>query len=139
MDILKLHTLSTWKFAVIGAIASLPVTAILNWLPNSEADITGGIMVVGAFIAGAIAAIRSSDPSAAGLRAGIIAVVVESLRFIVIDVPTVMWTLPMVIFWGLGIGVVGFMVCLFGTVFGHIGGWMTNTVSNRWMTNTDIS
>ncbi|WP_394295471.1 DUF5518 domain-containing protein [Natronococcus jeotgali] len=87
-----------WRFALIGALASLPVIAILNRLPNSEATIGGGIMIIGAFIAGVLAAIRSSDPSAAGLRAGFIGGVLGLLIFIVTTGMTATWSLFRIVF-----------------------------------------
>ncbi|WP_313692942.1 DUF5518 domain-containing protein [Halorarum halobium] len=76
-------TPSAWRFALIGAVASLPIAAMINWLPNSEATIGGGIMVIGAFIAGGIAVIRSRDPDDVGFRAGFLGGVVAVLTLIV--------------------------------------------------------
>ncbi len=59
-----------WRAAILGTIAALPTAVIINWLPNSEASIGGGVMLFGSIIAGAIAANRSVKPSAAGLRGG---------------------------------------------------------------------
>jgi len=60
----------TWRPAILGTIAALPATIIINWLPNSEATIGGGVMMVGSLIAGAVAANRSIKPGAAGLVVG---------------------------------------------------------------------
>ncbi len=30
---------SSWRFAIIGALASLPITVLVDWLPDSEANI----------------------------------------------------------------------------------------------------
>ncbi len=61
---------STWRFALVGALASLLVTVFVNWLPNSKADMAGGIMIFSAFIAEVLTGLRSTDPDAAGFRAG---------------------------------------------------------------------
>lgn len=79
---------SAWRFALIGALASLPVAAIINLLPNSETTISGGVVIIGAFIAGVIAALRVTDPDAAGLRAGFLGGVLEVCSFIVTVVNT---------------------------------------------------
>ena len=97
-----------WKFAVIGAIASLPVTTIVNWLPNSETSIGGSIMVVGAFIAGVIAKLRLIDPSAAGLRAGFIGAVFEISNFLITEGNSVLSSQFSIVFWIMGLGIVGF-------------------------------
>lgn len=49
----------------------MPVGAVLDRLPNSEATIGGAVMTIIAAIAGAIAAAGSAKPGAAGLRAGL--------------------------------------------------------------------
>ncbi|WP_226039695.1 DUF5518 domain-containing protein [Natrinema sp. DC36] len=137
---LRVHTLPpAWRFALIGAIASLPVTAILNWLPNSEGTIGGGIMIIGAFVAGVIAAIRSSNPSAAGLRAGFIGGVLGLLIFIATAGTTAPWSLRRVVFVVFASGLVVCVAPLFGLGFGRVGGWVANTVGSRWTTNVDAS
>jgi hypothetical protein len=72
-----------WQQALIGALASLPVAVIFNWVPNSEATISGSIMVVGAFMAGAIATNGSTERDAAGFCTGLLAGVVGISSFIV--------------------------------------------------------
>lgn len=72
-----------WKFVVIGVIVSLPITYIINWLPNSETSIGGSIMVFGAFIAGVIAKLYLMDSSAAGLRSGLIGAIFEIFNFLI--------------------------------------------------------
>jgi hypothetical protein len=71
-----------WQQALIGALASLPVAIIFNWVPNSEATISGSIMIVGAFIAGVIATNGSTEPDAAGFCTGLLAGVVGVSSFI---------------------------------------------------------
>ncbi|PGF16120.1 hypothetical protein CP556_08305 [Natrinema sp. CBA1119] len=137
---LRAHTLPpAWRFALIGAIASLPAIDVLNWLPNSEGTIGGGIMIIGAFVAGVIAAIRSSDPSAAGLRAGFIGGVLGLLIFIVAAGTTATWSLRRVVFVVFAGGLVVCVAPLFGLGFGRVGGWVANTVGSRWTTNVDAS
>jgi hypothetical protein len=136
----RVHTLPpAWRFALIGALASLPVIALLNLLPNSEATVGGGIMIIGAFIAGVLAAIRSSDPSAAGLRAGFIGGVLGLLIFIVTTGTTATWSLSRVVFIVFASGLVVCVAPLFGFGFGRVGGWVANTVGSRWTTSADAS
>jgi hypothetical protein len=124
------HTPSpAWRFACIGALASVPATALLNWLPNSGATVGGGAMIVGALIAGGIAATRSADSGAAGVRAGLLAGVVEILAFTVRVDPAAAWPLSRVVFWVFA-GV--FVLCVapvFGLVFGRVGGWVATAVT----------
>ncbi|WP_256391091.1 DUF5518 domain-containing protein [Natronoarchaeum rubrum] len=127
----------SWRFALVGALASLPITAVLNRLPNSEATVGGGIMIFGAFIAGVVAAIRSSDPSAAGLRAGFTGAVLGVLIFLLTAGTTVAWPLPRVVFWIFAGGLVVCVASLFGIGFGRAGGWMANTVASRWSADAD--
>ena len=125
---------SAWRFALVGALVSLPVTALLNWLPNADADVAGGMMIVGAFAAGGLAVARSADPDAAGLRAGVLAGVVGVLTpLVTAEGPPIAalieWPSP----WGL-VALAAVVVVLstaFGAVFGHLGGWVVSTVSRR--------
>jgi hypothetical protein len=128
-----------WRYALIGALISLPVSAIINWLSNSEATIGGGIMIVGALIAGGIAAIRSTEPSAAGLRAGFLGGIVSVLTFIVTVGMTAAWPLSRVAFWVFAGGVILCIAPIFGLGCGRIGGWVTNTVVTQWKTGANAS
>lgn len=130
---------SAWRFALIGALASLPVTVLVNWLPNSKADIGGGIMIFGAFIAGVIAAFRSIDPDAAGFRAGLLGGIVGILTPIVaavsstIETTVIAWPSPSRIAFFVVFSVVVLVLTpLFGLVCGRIGGWVATTVITRW-------
>lgn len=136
---------SAWRFALIGALASLPVAAVINRLPNSEATIGGGIMIIGAFIAGVIAAIRATDPDAAGLRAGFLGGVLAVLTLIVTIVSTpassttAAWPLSRVVFWVFAVGLVLCVAPVFGLVSGRVGGWVANTVASRLTTGANPS
>lgn len=126
---------SAWRFAIIGALVSLPVTVLVNWLPDSEADIAGGIMIFGAFIAGVIAAKRSTDPGAAGLRAGVLGGIMAPLTTVVTvegpSIATLMaWPSPYSLVILAAVALV--LASLFGLVFGRIGGWVATTVTTRW-------
>ncbi|ADQ68511.1 hypothetical protein C499_14085 [Halogeometricum borinquense DSM 11551] len=143
---LPTRTLQTeWRFALIGALASLPVAAVVNSLPNSEATLGGGVMIIGAFIGGAIAAIRSASPDAAGLRAGFLGGVIAVLTFIVTVVSAASsgtvaaWTLSRIVFWVAGGVLVLCVAPIFGLGCGRVGGWAANTVSSRWATGANAS
>jgi hypothetical protein len=137
-----LHTRSlpaTWRFAILGALVSLPITVVVNWLPDSRATIGGGIMILGAFIAGVVAATRSTDSGAAGLRAGLIAAVVSVVTFVVTGGTTVAWPLSRVVFFVFASGLVLCVVPVFGLVCGRVGGWIVNTVASRSKTDGSAS
>jgi hypothetical protein len=102
-------------------------------------------MFFGAFLAGVIAALRSTDPGASGLRAGFIggAVAVLSVTTRVVSTSVrgmaAAWPLSRIAFW---IVASGFGLCtapLFGLVFGRVGGALTNTVISRSETGTTES
>lgn len=142
-----IRTLSSeWQFALIGAFISLPVVVIVNWFPNSEANLAGGIGIIGAFIAGFIAATRSAEPDAAGFRAGLLGGIVGILIpivpgiSIVIENASVPWpSLARAVFF-VGAGAV--LLCIapmFGLVCGRVGGWMATTVAKRGSADTSES
>jgi hypothetical protein len=146
MSALRVRTLpAAWRFALVGAVASIPVAAVLNRLPNSEATVGGGIMIIGAFIAGVIAAIRSGDPDAAGLRAGFLGGVLAVLVFAVTVVSTAVrgttavWPPSRVVFYALASGLVLCVAPVFGLGFGRVGGWVVHTVAARRTTGTSTS
>lgn len=118
-----------WRSALAGALASLPATAVLNWLPNSEATVGGGIMIVGGLVAGGVAAVRSTDPGAAGLRAGLLGGVVAALAFVVTLDPTSAWPPSRVVFWTVSGGVVLCLASVFGLGCGRVGGWVASAVA----------
>ncbi|GAA0677538.1 DUF5518 domain-containing protein [Natronoarchaeum mannanilyticum] len=137
---LRVEALSaTWRFALVGAIASLPVTAVLNLLPDSEATVGGGVMIFGAFIGGAIAAVRSSDPDDVGIRAGFVGAILGLLVFLLTEGTTVTWGLPKAVFFVFGGGLMVFVASLFGMGFGRVGGWTADAVVSRWTNGTDAS
>ena len=122
----------TWKYAVVGAVASVPIIGVLNVLPDRivQTDLGAGIMIIGGFIAGTLAAASSVAPGEAGLLTGLFAAVAESLVFIPTMATTVTWSLSRVVFWFVTGGFVVFGSALFGYLFGRIGGWVANTVDS---------
>jgi len=123
-----------WRYAVVGAVASVPIIAVLNVLPDRivQTDIGAGIMIIGGLIAGTLAAANSVAPGEAGLRAGLIAASAEILVFIPTMATTVTWSLSRIAFWFVAGGFVLFGSALFGYLFGRIGGWVANTVDSYW-------
>jgi len=117
-----------WRVAVLGAIAALPATVVLNWLPNSEATVGGGVMLVGAILAGAVATNRSVEPGAAGLRAGFLGGVIGVSVFLLTEGTTVPWSLNMAVFFFVGCVALLGVAPVFGLIAGRIGGWVANTV-----------
>lgn len=120
-----------WRFALIGVLVSLPATAVLNWLPNSQATLGGSAMIVGAFIAGGLAATRSTDPGAAGLRAGFVGGVVGILTFLVTLETTAAWPVARVLFWVFAGIAILCIAPVFGLGCGYLGGWVANVVMPR--------
>jgi len=110
-------------------VASVPATAILNWLPNPEATVGGGVMIVGAMIAGAFAITRSVDPGAAGLRAGLLGGVVAALAFVFTQAVTVTWSVSRLAFFGIAVGFVLCVAPIFGSISGQVGGRIAGAVA----------
>lgn len=118
-----------WRAAILGTIAALPATVIINWLPNSEATIGGGILLVGSLIAGAVAVNRSVKPSAAGFRGGFLGGVSAVAAFLLTEGPTVTWSLNMTVFFLIAVVMILSVSPVFGMICGRIGGWVANTVN----------
>ena len=102
-------------------------------------------MILGAFIAGVVAATRSIDPDAAGLRTGFLGGVLAVFTLIVTVVGTVVsgsmtaWPLSRVVFWIFASGLVLCIAPVFGLVCGRIGGWVATTVGSRVTMGTNAS
>ena len=126
----RIHRIpQAWRVAILGTIAALPATAVINWLPNSEATVGGGVMIVGPIIAGAVAANRSVAPSAAGLRAGFLGGMIAVSAFVLTEGTTVTWSLNTSVFFVIAVGMLLCVSPVFGLIFGRIGGWVANTVA----------
>lgn len=119
-----------WRSAILGIIAALPATVVLNWLPNSEANIAGGVMIIGAMVAGAIAVTRAIEPSAAGLRAGFLGGIIAILSFLLTEGMSIIWSANRVMFFILAVGMFVCVAPIFGAIFGKIGGRMATSVGN---------
>jgi hypothetical protein len=118
-----------WRVAILGTVAALPATAVINWLPNSEATVGGGVLLVGSVLAGAVAANRSVEPSTAGLRAGFLGGLVAVFVFVLTEGTTVPWSLNTVVFFLIAVVMLLCLSPVLGLISGRIGGWVANTVA----------
>jgi hypothetical protein len=79
----------TWKYALIGGLASIPLTAGLHWLSGIENDMFVNMIIFGGLLAGFLAEVRQIDGKSVGFRAGVVGglpilwFVFEALRFVV--------------------------------------------------------
>jgi hypothetical protein len=119
-----------WLITILGAAASIPAGVIINQFPNSEATVGGAAMIIGATIAGSIAATRTVSPGGVGLRAGFLGGVIAVLVPIP-SVATTTWPASRFIFFVFTGGAVLCIASAFGWVFGHIGGWIAGTITAR--------
>lgn len=116
--------------AILGTIASLPATIVLDRLPNSEATLGGGVMIVGALIARGIAVNCSIESGAAGLCAGFLSGLIAVSVSVLTEGTTVAWSLNTIVFFLIAVVVIPCLSPVFGLIFGQIGGWVANTVAN---------
>jgi hypothetical protein len=96
-------------------------------------------MIVGALIAGGLAATRSVDSGATGLRAGLFGGVVSLFTFVVTIDTSAVWPLSRILFWVFAGIAVLCVAPVFGLLFGRIGGWVANAVAPRSKTGADGS
>lgn len=129
----------TWRYAIVGVLASLPATVVLNTLPNSQATVGGGAMIMGALIGGGLAATRSVDAGATGLRAGVLGGVVGLFTFVVVVDISAAWPLSRILFWVFAGVAFLCAASIFGLAFGRIGGWVANAVAPRSKTEVNGS
>lgn len=118
----------SWRAAAIGVLASLPATVLINWLPDSEVNVAGGAMIVGAAIAGTVADDRD-ESAAAGARAGFLGGVIAVLVLAVEAGATVLRPTTQIPFLAFSVAAILCVSPLFGWVFGHLGGWVRERIA----------
>lgn len=129
---LRAHSVSpAWRFALIGALISVPLSVVIDRLPRSEVDFGFGILIFGTVIAGVLASRHETDSAAAGSRAGLLGAFLTIISGIV----------PMYEFYVLGpvpagqlvAAIAGYSVLFpllalifswVGLAFGRFGGWI---------------
>mgnify|MGYP006276686951 FL=1 len=131
------RSLSAWQCAFIGALASVPLILLEGWLPGTEIDIGGGIMMFGGLIAGFIAVMRSAKPDAAGLRAGLLGGVVaifisisSEVSFAAENTAMVLPPASRILVFFLFSIIILVLTPLFGLIFGLIGGRVAATITS---------
>jgi len=62
----------TWRYALLGGVASLPFTAARYWWSTSGSEISLNAALFAGLVAGYLAAGRAVDADAAGLRTGVV-------------------------------------------------------------------
>lgn len=120
-----------WQITILGAVASIPAAVVVNWLPNSDVTLGTAVMLIGAAIAGAVAATRSVDPGTVGLRVGLFGAVVE----LAVDLPSVnaiaAWPAAKFPFFVVAVVALACIASVLGWVFGRIGGRVADAVRTR--------
>ncbi|MFC7058337.1 DUF5518 domain-containing protein [Halovenus salina] len=122
---------AAWQFALTGALVSVPVGIAIEQLPHSVATPAGSVMVLGAAIAGALAARFSTDPDAAGARAGVLGAGLSVISSLVraITAPTdAQSSVGALLFAGV---IVVCLAPLFGLACGRLGAWVDAAVTGR--------
>lgn len=69
------HAEGTWRYALYGGLASIPLTVWINWDPAVGSEFSLNMVTVGGLIAGFLAQRASLDVRAVGVRAGLIGAV----------------------------------------------------------------
>lgn len=128
-----------WRIACIGVFISLPATVVLNWLPSSRATVGGGAMIVGSLIAEGLAATRSVDSGAVGLRAGFLGGSIGLAVFLFRIDTLAVWPLFRVLFWLFAGGMIMCIASAFGFLSGRIGGWVADTISTQPQAGADTT
>ncbi len=64
------HPTRTWKFALIGGLASLPFTAISYWQTGSKLSLSP--VLFGGLLAGYLAKRKTGESSGVGIRTGLV-------------------------------------------------------------------
>lgn len=128
----------TWKYAVIGGVASMPLTIGYYWLSGAGNDFSTGMIFFGGLLAGYLAKESGLDPVSSGFRAGVVGglpgyiwilpgMVRTGTRFATAWSSSVAATVVMAFF---AIAIVATAV-LPGLVGGYVGGWLVEKVTGK--------
>lgn len=135
---LPLRTNDTWTYALLGGLASVPLTVGLYWLSGAGSEFSLNAVFLGGLLAGYLVtrATTDTDPGGVGVRAGVVggvpavvwgvsevsrsaAAVAGPVPFRVAAVATVLLTITTVVLALAGVvGLVG------ATVGGWLAGWI---------------
>jgi hypothetical protein len=66
------HVPEPWNYALVGGLASVPVTLLLYWQAGLAGEISLNAVFLGGLIAGSLAERADGDVNGAGARAGLI-------------------------------------------------------------------
>lgn len=124
----------TWRYALIGGVASIPLTIGLYWHSGLGNHFSLNMVAVGGLIAGYLAKRDSIDAKPVGLRAGLIGAL-----------PGLVWVLPravrnvaagwsvlstviLIILFSVAVVVIG---ALAGVIGGAVGGWLAKKLGDQ--------
>jgi len=128
----------TWTYALLGGVASIPLTVSAYWLSGMGSDFSLNMVVGGGLLAGYLAGGSTVSSAAAGVRAGVVG-----------SAPGVVWILAQTgpaasaaggptafrVAAGLlavGVGVLPFLIgAVGGFVGGKVGGWLAGKTGRR--------
>jgi len=120
---------STWRYALLGGLASLPVTLALNWQDLSGVQDASGV-VLAALAVGYLAKRRALESTQVGLRAGAIGAlpmlwsVVDLVPFVLgLAQPGWFTAVQLALLTVTALVLVGF-TALLGGLAGLVGGWL---------------
>jgi hypothetical protein len=135
------RTDDTWTYALLGGLASVPLTVSLYVLSDAGSEISLNAVVLGGFLAGYLvrSASADADPGPVGVRAGVVggvptvvwglsevagsaAAVAGPVPFRVAAVGMVLFTITTVVLTFAGLG---------GYVGARVGGWLAGRIDSR--------
>jgi len=134
----SLQLSATWTYAIVGGVASIPLTVGAYWLSGTGSEFSLNMVILGGLFAGYLASGSVADGTAAGVRAGVIGsapgvvwLLAEAVpAALAAGGPTAFRVAAVALAVGLGvlppiIGAVG------GFVGGKIGGWLAGKTGRR--------
>lgn len=128
---------TTWRYALVGGLASIPLTLLEYWRAGMGNHMSLDMVAVGGLLAGYLAAGRVDDVGRVGLRAGLVGAVpglwlsARMLEFALtrMDPPWfrlvgIVVTILLTAFVFFASGVVGYLA-------GKVGGWLAGKTGRR--------
>lgn len=126
---------SVWKYALVGGLASIPLTVALSTWTSSNVQLSANGVFLGAVLAGYLAANASRRAANAGILAGLIVGVPATVWAVgwllgLPDGPILVWSnlLAEIAFLTLATLALVVFSMLIGGIGGFVGGWLSKKI-----------
>lgn len=133
------HKISgTWKYALVGGLASIPLTLGLYWLSGMGNDLSLNMVFFGGIVGGWLAHGTNAERDSVGFRAGVIGalpgwwMLYDFLQYpFTISAPTVIRVLLVLLLLGMFASIFIVVAGAIGFFGARVGGWLATNIGRK--------